>query len=229
MRQAERIRDALQGVRGVGQAEAGRLIGQIDHVLPLVQQVIQQAKQRVLEGKKVPAKEKVVSLSEPHTRIIPRHKGGATVEFGRLVVIDEVEGGIVTRVAVLDDQTGEHGQLTPALEHHQQVFGHAPRLVTGDRGLHAADNEPIAREVGVQQLVIPRSGPVSEAQRERERDPAWRRRYRWRAGIEGRLSSLHRDYGLRRCPDHGEAGFLRHVGWGVIASNLRHIGQHLAA
>jgi len=188
-----------------------------------------QAQRRVLDGQKVPAKEKLVSLLEPHTRIIPRHKGGAAVEFGRLVVIDEMEGGIITRVDVLDDQTAEHGPLAPALAHHQQVFGHAPRLVTGDRGLHALDNERVAREAGVEHLVIPRSGPVSEAQRERERTAAWRRRYRWRAGIEGRLSSLRRDYGLRRCPDRGEAGFIRHVGWGVLASNLHHIGRHLAA
>jgi IS5 family transposase len=47
--------------------------------------------------------------------------------------------------------------------------------------------------------------------------------------MEGRISSLRRDYGLRRCPAHGEDGLVRHIGWGVIASNLRHIGQHLAA
>jgi len=194
----------------------------------VVQQVIRQARQRVFDGKKVPAKEKIVSIFEPHTRIIPRHKGGAAVEFGRLMVVDEVEGGIVTRVAVLEDKTAEQGQLEPALAHHQQVFGRPPRLVTADRGVHAADNERVVQEAGVEHLVIPRSGVVSEAQRARERARSWRRRYRWRAGIEGRLSSLRRDYGLRRCPDHGEAGFLRHLGWGVIASNLRHIGQHLA-
>jgi len=33
--------------------------------------------------------EKVLSLFEPHTRAIPRHKGGALVEFGRLVTLDE--------------------------------------------------------------------------------------------------------------------------------------------
>jgi IS5 family transposase len=40
---------------------------------------------------------------------------------------------------------------------------------------------------------------------------------------------LRRDYGLRRCADHGEAGMERYVGWGIIASNLRHIAQKLAA
>lgn len=229
VRQAEQIRDALRAVSGEGKAQAQRLIAQIDHVLPLVRQVISQAQRRVLEGKKVPASEKVVSLFESHTRIIPRHKGGASVEFGRMVVFDEVEGGIVTRFAMLEDKTAEQGQLSPALEHHRQLFDRPPRIATGDRGVHAANNERVAREAGVKHLVIPRSGVVSEAQRAKEREHSWRRRYRWRAGIEGRLSSLRRDYGLRRCPDHGESGFVRHVGWGVMASNLRHIGQHLAA
>jgi IS5 family transposase len=226
VQQARRIRAALPLE---AQVQATRLSARLDSVVPLVERVIDQAERRVLAGEQVPAKEKVVSLFEPHTRIIPRHKGGAPVEFGRLVVFDEVEGGIVTRFAVLADKTAEQGQLAPALAHHQRVFGRAPYVVTGDRGLHAPDNEQVARQAGVQHLVIPRSGPLTPAQRAREHAPAWRRRYRWRAGIEGRLSSLRRDYGLRRCPNHGEAGLVRHVGWGVLASNLRHIGRKLAA
>lgn len=226
--QVEHIRDALHTISGEGKGQAPRLIAQIDHYLPLVQQVMSQARRRVLEGKKVPAREKLVSLFESHTRIIPRHKGGADVEFGRMVVFDEVEGGIVTRFAVLEDKTAEQGQLAPALEHHEQVFGRAPRLVVGDRGVHAPENERIAREAGVRHLVVPQSGPVGETQRAKERSRSWRRRYRWRAGIEGRLSSLRRDYGLRRCVDRGEENFIRHLGWGIIASNLRHIGQHRA-
>jgi IS5 family transposase len=226
VQQARRVRAALPAE---ARTQGARLRERLDHFLPLVERVIDQAERRVLAGEQVPAPEKLVSLFEPHTRIIPRHKGGRAVEFGRLVVFDEVEGGIVTRFEVLADKTAEQGQLAPALAHHQRVFGRAPHLVTGDRGLHAADNERSARQAGVRHLVIPRSGQLTPAQRARERTPAWRRRYRWRAGIEGRLSSLRRDYGLRRCPDRGEAGLIRHVGWGVVASNLRHIGHELAA
>jgi transposase, IS5 family len=229
VQQAERICDTLRETPPELGEAAGRLRRQVGHALPLIRQVISQAERRVLQGEKVPAGEKVVSLFEPHTRIIPRHKGGAEVEFGRLVVFDEVEGGLVTRFAVLEDKTAEQGQLAPALAHHRQVFGHPPRLATGDRGLHAPENERVAREAGVRHLVIPRSGTLTPAQRARERAPAWRRRYRWRAGIEGRLSSLRRDYGLRRCPDHGEEGLVRHVGWGILASNLHHIGHAVAA
>lgn len=229
VRQAHRVHDALPAVSTAADEFAARLREQLGHIIPFVEQVIRQADRRVLVGQPVPATEKLVSLFEPHTRIIPRHKGGATVEFGRLIVIDEVVGGIVTRFEILAGQTSEQGQLAPALAQHQHLFGQAPRLVTGDRGLHAASNERIATDAGVQHLVIPRSGKLTATHRARERDPAWRRRYRWRAGIEGRLSSLRRDYGLRRCPAHGDDGLERHVGWGIIASNLRHIGQKLAA
>ena len=65
-----------------------------------------------------------LSLFEPHTRAIPRHKGGGLVEFGRHVILDEVE---------------------------RQTL---------------------------------------------ERSRIWRRSYRRRAGIEGRIASLRRDFRL---------------------------------
>ncbi len=227
--QARRVRSALGDARQRGVDGAHRLAERLDRFVPLVRDVIGQARRRVLEGAQVPSAEKVVSLFEPHTRILPRHKGGAMVEFGRLLVLDEVEGGIVTRFRLLGDQTAERGELGPALAHHQALFARPPTLVAGDRGCHSLDNERLARQAGVKHLAIPRSGRLTPAQRAQEHRPTWRRRYRFRAGIEGRISSLRRDYGLRRCPAHGTAGMERYVGWGLIASNLRHIAQKLAA
>jgi len=137
--------------------------------------------------------------------------------------------GIVSRYDILEDGETEHGAVAPALTHHQEVFGRAPTLVTADRGVHSPDNERLAGAAGVRHLVIPAWGKATAEQRAREKERAWRQRYQWRAGIEGRISSLRRDYGLRRCADHGPDGMERRVGWGVIGSNLRHIGQALAA
>ncbi len=229
LRQARCVRQALEETERAAGGRAQRRRHQIERFVPLVGQVVHQARRRVLEGGKVPAEQKVVSLFEPHSRIIPRHKGGAAVEFGRTVVVDEVEGGLVTRYHILEDGATEHGELAPALAHHQAVFGRPPRLVTADRGLHHADNARTAREAGVVHLVIPAWGPGTPEQRAQQRTRLWRRRYRWRAGIEGRINSLRRDYGLKRCADHGADGLERCVGWGILASNLRHIGQKLAA
>src|SRR6266480_3326615 len=57
--------------------QAKRLLKEAQQVLPLVERVIVQTRTRVLEGKKVASEKKVLSLFEPHTRAIPRHKGGA--------------------------------------------------------------------------------------------------------------------------------------------------------
>jgi len=41
--------------------------------------------------------------------------------------------------------------------------------------------------------------------------------------MEGRIHSLRRDYGLARCRSHDLQGLERDVGWGVLASDLRHL------
>jgi IS5 family transposase len=176
----------------------------------------------VLEGQKVAAEQKVLSLFEPHTRAIPRHKGGALVEFGRQVILDEVEGDIVTRYQILEHPT-EHGQAIEAVTHHQALFAHPPGLVTADRGVHSAETEERLKAVGVRRVAIPASGTLSAERQVLERSRNWRRGYRWRAGIEGRIASLRRDFGWRRSRYHGLGGMERWLGLGIIASNLRRI------
>jgi IS5 family transposase len=240
VRQADRVRTAVAAIVAAGQREqdltppaapalpaqsrlASRLVAQFDRFLPLVRQGMQQARARVLEGQPVPSTSKVLSLFEPHTRVVKRRKLGAPVEFGRQVVLDEVEGGIVTRFHVLTDEESECRQALPAVQHHRALFGHPPWLVTGDRRLHTKGVEQNAQSLGVTHVVIPRTGLLTASQRAREQQRSWRRRYRWRAGIEGRIHSLRRDYGLARCRSHDLVGLERDVGWGIFASDLRHI------
>ena len=168
--------------------------------------------------------EKVLSLFEPHTRAIPRHKGGALVEFGRQVVLDEVEGGIVTRYQILE-HPNEHGQAMEAVAHHQALLEHPPGLVAGDRGVHSAETEPRLSAAGVKLVAIPAAGSVSEERQALEQTRSFKRGYRWRAGIEGRIASLRRDYGWRKCAYYGQDGMERWLGLGVIASHLRHLAR----
>ena len=51
--------------------------------------------------------EKVLSLFEPHTQVVPRFKAGKSVEFGRKIRLDQVEGGIITDHAVLEQAGGQ--------------------------------------------------------------------------------------------------------------------------
>src|SRR5258707_9668603 len=220
------VQQATRVVAALGQQterQATRLRTQAEEILPLVKQVIAQTRRRVLEGKKVPSEQKVLSLFEPHTRAIPRHKGGAQVEFGRQVILDEVDGGIVTRYQILE-HPNEHGQAVEAVAHHQTLFAHPPNLVAGDRGVHAPETEPQLSAAGVKLVAIPASGKLSEERQALERTRRWKQGYRWRAGIEGRIASLRRDFGWRKSHYHEQDGMERWLGLGVIASNLRCIG-----
>jgi hypothetical protein len=46
--------------------------------------------------------------------------------------------------------------------------------------------------------------------------------------VEGRISVLKRRGYLGRCQDHGEEGFGRWVGWGILTANLSTIAQAVA-
>jgi IS5 family transposase len=225
-RQATRVVAALRDrATDAGQ----RLAERVDQLLPLVDRAIAQATRRVLRGEAVPAEEKLLSLFEPHTQAIRRHKPGKLTEFGKKVLLHEVEGGIVSHYAILDDVGLEHPHFVASLDAHQARFGHPPDLVAGDRGLYSPENEERAHERGVRRVVLPKSGRASRERQQHERQRWFRRGFRFRAGAEGRIHVLKRDYGLARCRDHGEDGFGRWVGWGILTHNLARIATTQAA
>ncbi|HMB04114.1 MAG TPA: ISNCY family transposase [Isosphaeraceae bacterium] len=223
-RTGEQARRVLAALTRRAKPPAQRLAQRIGIFLPMLLQGIAQASRRVLEGKAVPASEKVLSLFEPHTQIIPRFKAGKPVEFGRKLRLDEVEGGIVSGYQIVDQGGGQDQlYLKDSLDAHHRHFGRAPDLLAADRGLASAENERLARQAGVKQIALPCVGRASPARRQQETERWFRRGYRFRAGIEGRIHVLRRDYGLKRCRYHGERGMGRWVGWGIVAHNLAQI------
>ena len=222
--QGKRVCDALQGQ--AKDPKARLLADRLGEVLPRLKQGIRQAERRVLEDDPVPSGEKLVSLFEPHTQVIPRFKAGAAVEFGRKVRIDEVEGGIISGYSVLERGGGQDQPCLPeALANHQRQFGRAPRLLAGDRGVSSAENERLAQEAGVKNVALPHVGKAPPERLALEKGRRFREGYRFRAGIEGRIHALKRDRGLKRSRYHGESGFGRWLGWGIVAHNLSKIAE----
>jgi transposase, IS5 family len=224
--QARRVRAAL---RKSAEPRAEALGERLEHFVPLIERGIAQASRRVLCGEQVPAAEKLLSLFEEHTQIITRHKMGKPREFGRKVLIDEVDGGIISRYEVLLESSSERSHLPESLRAHQERFGRAPFLLAGDRGLYSADNEKSAQQAGVKRVVLPKSGKLSEKRKQHEKQRWFRGGFRFRAGIEGRISVLNRAFGLDVCLDHDEEGMERWVGWGILAHNLRQISRRQVA
>src|SRR2546430_11399822 len=66
--------------------EADYILRRLDNVLEQLPTARQQARQRIIQERLVPSKEKILSLYEPDVQVIVRHKAGAEVEFGNTLL-----------------------------------------------------------------------------------------------------------------------------------------------
>jgi transposase, IS5 family len=92
------------------------------------------------------------------------------------------------------------------------------RSVYADRGFGTRIGDAALRNHGVGDTIIPSRGCASPVEHRR----SWRRRYRFRNGLEGRISQLKRK-GLRRTRLRSLAGAQTWVGGTALAHNLQRI------
>jgi transposase, IS5 family len=225
--QAEQVQQHLQPqLQQQTDRTTQRLADTLPTFVPRLKQLIDQTTRRGIEGEKVRAGEKLVSIFEAHTAIIGKGKAGKPTEFGRVLWLAETEGGSITQARVLNGNPDDASQFVPSLDVHCEQSGRPPKLVAGDGKLATATNERAAQQRGVTRVVLPRPGRKTPTRLAHERQGWFRRGRNWRAGIEGRISGLKRRHGLSRCRYHGDGGMERWVGWGVLADDLRMIAQH---
>jgi IS5 family transposase len=190
--------------------------------------VIDQTRRRVVFGEKVPAQEKIYSIFEPHTDLIKRGKVRKPLEFGHKVFFAETHRGLITDYEVLKGNPSDTELVAGSLERHRELFGKVPELYAADRGFHSAETVEAIRKAGVKQECMPQRGGHRTAEREaHEKSREFRKGQRFRAGIEGRISVLHRGRGTKRCPWSGRDGFEAYVGAAVLANNLLAIARLL--
>ena len=200
---------------------------QLDQMIPRVQQVMRQTRERVLRGN-TKAEGKLLSIFETHTEVIRKGKAHKPNEFGKLVLIQEAENQIVTHYQVCEQRPADSTLLAGCLEQHVAQFARAPERVAADPGFFSAANESRAEQMGVRRVSIASHDTKSPARKQRQKQRWFKELQKWRTGCEGRISVLKRRHGLRRSLYKGPAGIRRWVGLGVIADNLIHIGTHLA-
>ena len=224
---AEEVATGRKRARGLLQQialEAHR--AHLQRMIPLVQQVMYQARERIFKGNThVPGK--LVSLFEPHTEVIRKGKAAKPTEFGKMVKIQEAEAQIVTHYEVYAERPSDCDLLLPAIAVHEELLGRKPYLVTADAAFFSQGNENAACARGVKRIAIPNRSTKSTQRKRLEKKRWFRNAQKWRTGSEGRISLLKRRHGLNRCRYKGLPGMKRWVGLGVIADNLINLGQAL--
>jgi hypothetical protein len=110
------------------------------------------------------------------------------------------EGFVVAREVHLGNP---HGPLTLAsLLKQAMTSGMRIATVLADRGFGNETADQIIAAAGIADKVIPLVGRADPVEKTRP----WRRRYRWRAGAEGRISYLKRRFGWNGTRLKGHTG-----------------------
>jgi IS5 family transposase len=189
----------------------------VDHYRPLIERIIAQSERRVLGGQPVPARDKLISLFEPHADIIV--KGSREVAYGHKLNLTTGRSGLILDVVIEAGNPADSERLLPMLERHSAVYGQAPRQAAADGSFASRDNLHQAKAQGVRDMAFHKKGGLRIEDMVRSRW-VYRKLRNFRAGIEADISCLKRAYGLARCTWRGLGHFRAYVWSAVVAYNL---------
>lgn len=193
-------------------------VTQAEHYLPLVKRIIDQTERRVIKGESVPAAEKLVSLFEPHTDIIVKDK--RQVQYGHKINLSSGKHGMILDVVIEQGNPADSSRLLPMIKRLNEAYGKMPNQVAADAGYAGKANVDEAKELGIKAVGLPKKrGMTVEAMTGSEW--IYKKLKRFRAGIEGNISTLKRVFGLDRCTWKGLDHFKAYVMSSVLAYNLQ--------
>jgi transposase, IS5 family len=213
VREARALAGAARRELAEGGKPGGALVDQLERELEAAEQILAQTDLRLAGQRTIP--DRRVSLVDADARPIRMGSPRRPTEFGyKARVADTAEGFVLVDVPARGNP-GDDGLLEAAIVK-AKASGMQVRSVYADRGFGTRIGDAALTRQRIRDPVIPRRGRASP----RERTPAWRRRYRFRNGLEGRISQLKRK-GLRRTRLRTLAGAQTWVGGIALAHNLQ--------
>ena len=166
---------------------------------------------------KGPAAEKVVSLFEEHTDIL--EKGARESLFGHKLYLSVGKSSLILDAVLMKGNPADSQQLEPLLERQCDLYGRYPRQASFDGGFASSDNLKWAKKQGVQNVAFAKKCGLTIENMVRS-SWVYQQLRRFRAGIEGCISTAKRVFGLTRCLWKGWAHFQRYVHLSVLSYNL---------
>ncbi len=212
-RQARRVlRNAKKRTRRGG--KRGQIAAAVlAREIKLAERVVEQTRRRL--GGETTIPDRLISLCDLDARPIRRGRLQKPTEFGYKVALGDTPEGFVVAHDVHVGAPIDTETLDPVL-HKAKGVGMRIHTVLADRGFGNEVADQVLSAAGIFDKVIPRVGHADPVEATR----GWRKRYRFRAGAEGRISALKRRYGLGRSRLKGHTGARIWVGFRILANNL---------
>jgi IS5 family transposase len=200
-----------------GDVEARVYKEELAGYLESLQIIINQTERRVLEGEKVEAKDKLVSIFETHSDILA--KGKRRVVFGHKILLSGGKSNLILDCMIERGNWSDAECFGTGIDRLKERYDIHPEEITTDGGFASKDNYDYAVGRGIKKVLFTKkcSSKIVELVKTSR---AYKRLKKFRAGIEGCISAAKRAYGLSRCTWKGWRSFQSYVWLGVIAFNL---------
>ena len=219
MQRARATQQCLNQEQGVPTA----LLADLDAYLAHAERQIDQFRRRVLNGETIAHAEKVFSLFQLHTEWISKGKAGVPVELGLRVAVVEDQHRFILHHQVMEKTTDD--QIAAALVEHSKARFASLNAMSFDKGFHSPANQTALKQ-RLDQVILPKKGRLSEADKARQSAPAFIRLRRQHSAVESAINALG-VHGLDKCHDHGIDGFKRYVALAVVARKIQRLGAVL--
>lgn len=178
---------------------------------------------RIFNGEKIPHKDKIFSIFQPHTEWINKGKAGVPVELGLRVCIVEHPSGYILHHMVMESETDSD----IVVEIIKQTQKHYPDFMacSFDKGFHSPSNQIELAKI-LTDVVMPKKGKCNKIEGQRESSTEFKTAKRKHSAVESGINALE-VHGLDRCLDHGIYGFKRYVAMAVVGRNLQKLGSEI--
>jgi hypothetical protein len=198
--------------------QAEQVLRRIDQVLELLPRAQRQAHERIIGGRLVENREKILSLYEPDVHVIVRGKAGAEVEFGNTVLLGENRQGLILDFQLYQEPAcPDTHLLVESLERVLTGLGRKVGGVGADRGFASAINHQGLEESGTFNGICPRQ---PQRLKERMKERRFADLQRRRSQTEARISILKNRFLGRPLRAKGFAHRELALAWGVLTHNL---------
>lgn len=220
---AERHRELLMeryGNTRFSENQMQRIADRMEEKIKDIPLVIKQAHERIIGGRGVPNKEKILSVHQKQTQVIVRGKAGKQVEFGNEVFLAEnAEGYLIDYQYYSQAAPAASQQAIESLQRIKVWRKNSPvvTMMVTDRGFDAEKLRKTLKEENITDCVLPRS---PKKMKERMQEKTYRQQQKRRASTEARIAIWKHFGGRQRCLAKGTKHRSLAVGWGVLTHNL---------
>jgi IS5 family transposase len=174
-------------------------------------------------GESVAARDKVVSIFEPHVDVIVKDRRETL--YGHKICLAAGVSGLVLDVVVLEGNPADATLAVPMMKRQVQLYGRPPRQAAFDGGFSSKANLEELKTLGIADVAFSKYKGMNLTDMVRSKW-VYRKLRNFRAGVEGIISFLKRSFGLDQCTWESLPSFKAYTWAGVLAANLLTLVRH---